>query len=68
MLLTGRDLSMHYGPRLLFEGVTLGVDDGAQVGLIGPNGSGKSTLLKILAGIEGGCPVLGATELFARRN
>ena len=52
MLLTGRELSKHYGPRLLFEGVTLGVDDNARVGLIGPNGSGKSTLLKILAGIE----------------
>ena len=46
------DISMSYGPRCLFEGVTFGVDDGDKVGLIGLNGSGKSTLLRIIAGRE----------------
>jgi ATP-binding cassette subfamily F protein uup len=46
------DISMRYGPRSLFEGVTLGLDDGDKVGLIGLNGSGKTTLLRVIAGLE----------------
>src|SRR6185295_17320966 len=46
------NVSMSYGPRSLFEGVTFGLDDGDKVGLIGLNGSGKSTLLKIIAGLS----------------
>ncbi len=34
----------------LFEGVTLGIDDGEKIGFIGKNGTGKSTFLKILQG------------------
>ena len=34
----------------LFEGVTLGMDDGEKIGFIGRNGTGKSTFLKILQG------------------
>jgi ABC transport system ATP-binding/permease protein len=45
------DISMSYGPRSLFEGVTFGLDDADKVGLIGLNGSGKSTLLRIIAGL-----------------
>jgi ATP-binding cassette subfamily F protein uup len=52
MLLTGRNLSKWYGPRLLFSGITLGLSEGERVGLIGANGSGKSTLLRIFAGGE----------------
>ena len=51
-LLTARELSKTYGAHTLFEGVSLGLDDGERLGLIGPNGSGKSTLLKLLAGLE----------------
>lgn len=64
MLLTARNLSKHYGPRLLFDGITLGIDSGERVGLIGTNGSGKSTLLRVFAGIEP--PDEG--ELIARRG
>ncbi len=64
MLLTGRNLAKHYGPRLLFSGITLGLSEGERIGLIGANGSGKSTLLRIFAGIEP--PDEG--ELVARRQ
>ncbi len=52
MLLTARNLVKHYGPRLLFDGITLGLEEGDRVGLIGANGSGKSTMLRIFAGLE----------------
>src|SRR6476659_10244058 len=64
MLLTGRNLAKHYGPRLLFSGITLGLTEGERVGLIGANGSGKSTLLRILAGVE----QADDGELIARRQ
>jgi ATP-binding cassette subfamily F protein uup len=35
----------------LFEGVTLGIDDGEKIGFIGKNGAGKSTFLRILQGV-----------------
>ncbi|MBC8105274.1 MAG: ABC-F family ATP-binding cassette domain-containing protein [Anaerolineae bacterium] len=52
MLLTGRNLAKSYGSRLLFAGITLGLNEGERIGLIGANGSGKSTLLRIFAGLE----------------
>jgi ATP-binding cassette subfamily F protein uup len=64
MLLTGRNLTKHYGPRLLFSSITMGFSEGQRIGLIGANGSGKSTLLRIFAGLE--TPDEG--ELVARRQ
>ncbi len=39
-----------YGPRVLLDGVSLGVDEGIRIGIVGRNGAGKSTLLALLAG------------------
>src|SRR5437867_2256167 len=50
LLLSCEGVGKAYGTRSLFDGLTLGLFEGDQAGLVGPNGSGKSTLLKILAG------------------
>ena len=52
LLLSCEAVSKAYGTRSLFDGLTFGLFEGDQAGLVGPNGSGKSTLLKILGGIE----------------
>src|SRR5664279_218313 len=52
VLLTAREISKQHGSRILFEGVSLAINDGEVHGLIGPNGAGKSTLMKVLAGLE----------------
>ena len=64
MLLTARNLGKSFGPRQLFAGITLGLEEGDRVGLIGANGSGKSTLLKIFANAEHA----DDGELIAKRN
>jgi ABC transport system ATP-binding/permease protein len=40
-----------YGPRVLLDGVSLGVSAGDRIGVVGRNGAGKTTLLAALAGI-----------------
>jgi ABC transport system ATP-binding/permease protein len=39
-----------YGPRVLLDGVSLGVAAGDRIGVVGRNGAGKTTLLQALAG------------------
>ena len=42
-------LAKEYGPRVLFEDVSLQLNAGSRYGLVGANGSGKTTFLKVLA-------------------
>ena len=49
-LITTRELGHSFGPRSLFDGLSLTLSEGDRVGIIGPNGAGKTTLLRILTG------------------
>ena len=42
---------VHYGPRVLLDGVAMALSRGDKLGLLGRNGEGKTTLLKVLAGL-----------------
>lgn len=45
------DISLAFGERTLFDGVTWHLDIGDRVALVGPNGSGKTTLFKVALGL-----------------
>ena len=49
-MLSVNNVSMRYGPRVLFEDVTCTFFAGRRYAITGPNGAGKSTLMKILTG------------------
>ncbi len=51
-LITIENVSKSYTERMLFDGVSLGINEGDRIGIIGINGTGKSTFLRILAGLE----------------
>jgi macrolide transport system ATP-binding/permease protein len=46
------DLSKSYGPNIVLNRISFGLNKGVRAGLVGINGVGKSTLLKVLAGLE----------------
>ncbi len=52
LLLSVQSLSKQFGATILFQNVSLTIEDNQRLGLIGPNGAGKSTLLKILSGLD----------------
>ncbi|MFU0827767.1 MAG: ABC transporter ATP-binding protein [Lachnoclostridium sp.] len=51
-LLNVEKMSKSFTDKVLFDNVTLGINEGDKIGVIGINGTGKSTLLKIIAGLE----------------
>jgi branched-chain amino acid transport system ATP-binding protein len=51
MLLSLKEVRIHYGKAEIIQGVTVGVEGGLITGLIGANGAGKSTILKAISGL-----------------
>lgn len=51
-LITAENLCKSYTDKVLFDQITLGINEHDKIGVIGVNGTGKSTLLRFLAGIE----------------
>jgi ATP-binding cassette subfamily F protein 3 len=50
-MVTVHNLSVVYGERALFDGISFFMSEKDRIGLVGKNGAGKSTLMKIIAGI-----------------
>jgi ATPase subunit of ABC transporter with duplicated ATPase domains len=49
-LLGAEALHLEYPTRIIFDSVTVGINEGDRIGVVGRNGDGKSTLLALLAG------------------
>ncbi|PJJ62146.1 ABC-F family ATP-binding cassette domain-containing protein [Compostimonas suwonensis] len=49
-LLGAEALHLEFPTRVIFESVTVGVNEGDRIGIVGRNGDGKSTLLSLLSG------------------
>jgi ATPase subunit of ABC transporter with duplicated ATPase domains len=51
-MISVQDITKAFGPKKLFEDVTVSFAPGNRYGLTGPNGAGKTTFMKILSGDE----------------
>jgi ATPase subunit of ABC transporter with duplicated ATPase domains len=49
-LIGAEAVHLEYPTQVVFESISLGVNDGARTGIVGRNGDGKSSLLKLLTG------------------
>lgn len=51
-LLGAEALHLEFPTKVVFDGVSLGINDGDRIGVVGRNGDGKSSLLRMLAGLQ----------------
>ncbi|MBO3662170.1 ABC-F family ATP-binding cassette domain-containing protein [Microbacterium stercoris] len=51
-LLGAEALHLEYPTKVVFDSVSLGVNEGDRIGIVGRNGDGKSSLLGMLAGLK----------------
>src|ERR1700712_4965114 len=49
-LLGAESLHLEFPTRVIFDKLTIGIDEGDRIGIVGRNGDGKSTLLRMLSG------------------
>ena len=47
-LLGAEQVSLEFPTKKVFDGITIGVNEGDRIGIVGRNGDGKSTMLKLL--------------------
>ena len=45
-----KNVTLHFGPRTIFDDLNISIKDNDKIGLVGRNGAGKSTLFKVLSG------------------
>jgi len=50
--LSVENISKSFGDRMLFEGISFGINKDQKIGFVAKNGTGKTTLLNIIAGDE----------------
>ncbi|HEY9703690.1 MAG TPA: ABC-F family ATP-binding cassette domain-containing protein, partial [Allocoleopsis sp.] len=50
--MTLENVTKSYGPKILFQNVSLIINKGDRIALVAKNGTGKTTLLRVLAGLE----------------
>ncbi|QAA83127.1 ABC transporter ATP-binding protein [Aequorivita sp. H23M31] len=48
--LSVENISKSFGMRMLFEGISFGINEGQKIGFVAKNGTGKTSLLNIIAG------------------
>ena len=46
------DIHKAFGPKVVFEGISLRIEEGDRIGIVGHNGSGKTTLLNLISDQE----------------
>ncbi len=51
VILTAKELDIHFGDQVILDKASLSVHEGDRIGLVGRNGAGKSTFLKIISGL-----------------
>ena len=51
-LLGAEGLHLEYPTRVVFDSLSVGIEEGDRIGIVGRNGDGKSTLMRILAGLQ----------------
>ena len=49
-LMGAESLRLEYPTRVVFDGLSLGIEEGDRIGIVGRNGDGKSSLLGLLSG------------------
>ena len=61
-----KNISKHYGKKIIVEDISLDVEEGKIYGLIGKNGAGKTTIMKMMLGMT---DISGGTvELFSQSD
>ena len=49
-MISFQQVSLQYGDRKLFDGISFQINSRDRIGLVGKNGAGKSTILKVIMG------------------